>query len=67
MMTPKVTYDREAETLEAKTRWFKSLSIEERMAYLDWMTDLLLMHNPQAIQAKEIPKIPGRVLVLSRR
>ena len=63
-MTPHISHDREEETLRAKTRWFQSLSLEERMDYLCFMTDLIMENNPQVIKAKNAePSAPGvRVL-----
>lgn len=30
-MSPAISHERKDETIEAKTRWFKSLSVSERM------------------------------------
>jgi hypothetical protein len=44
-----VSHDRAEETLQAKARWFRSLTLEERMDYLVMMTDLILQNNPSAL------------------
>jgi len=48
-MRASVSHDRREETLEAKVRWFRSLTLEERMDYLVMMTDLILQNNPSAL------------------
>jgi hypothetical protein len=65
-MTPYVSHDREEETLEAKARWFRSLSIEERMDYLCFITDLILENNPSVMDAKNAQPNKGRVRVVSK-
>lgn len=41
-----VSHDRGLETLEAKARWFQSLSLDERMELLCEFTDLVLEVQP---------------------
>jgi len=53
------------ETPEAKARWFRSLSVAERLDLLCWFTDLALAANPRIMERKDIQPIPGRVQVLS--
>ncbi len=60
-----VSHSREEETPEAKARWFQSLTLEERMAYLDFITELVLENNPNAMRDKDAQPVPGRVQVLS--
>jgi hypothetical protein len=45
-----VSHSRQEETLEAKARWFQSLSLQERMETLCDMTDLILEHNPKTAE-----------------
>ena len=45
-MKMRISTNREAETPEAKARWFQSLSASERMELLCAYTDLILEHNP---------------------
>jgi hypothetical protein len=60
-----VTHDREEETLAAKARWFQSLSLEEHIDSLSFMTDLLLDANPGIMDAKNAEPTGRRVQVLS--
>ncbi len=38
------------ETLADKTRWFAKLSVEERIAWLDEWTEIILQNNPDVFQ-----------------
>ncbi len=62
---PYVSHNRDEETMEAKARWFQSLSIEERMDYLCEVTNLILENNPRIAEAKDARSTTGRVRVLS--
>lgn len=66
LMAGSVSHSREEETLESKVRWFRSLTLEQRMDYLVMMTELVLENNPHIADVKnaELPK--GRVLILER-
>jgi len=59
-----ISHDREEETLEAKARWFQSLSVNERMEVFVEMTDLVIGLNPSILDAKDAKPISGRVRVL---
>jgi len=61
-----ISHDRREETPEAKARWFRSLSIEERMDMLCAFTDLVLTVNPKIVESKDAPQIKGRVRILSK-
>ena len=63
-MNATVTHDRTEETIEAKTLWFRSLNLAERMDMLCAFTELLLMTNPKIVEQKDAEPIEGRVLVL---
>lgn len=65
-MTPQISHNRDDESPEAKARWFQSLSLEERMAYLCEMTDLILANNPDIANARDAqpPRKGVRVLEL---
>jgi len=41
------------ESIEAKARWFQSLTMEERMEVLDSWTELVLQNNPRLIGIKD--------------
>lgn len=60
-----ISHDRREETPEAKTRWFRSLSIEDRMRVLCELTDLALSINPLLPERKLAQPIPGRIQVIS--
>ena len=66
MLSKGISHDRQEETIEAKARWFQSLSLEERMDLLCFFTDLILENNPDILEQKDAQPIPGRVRVLSR-
>lgn len=59
-----ISHSREDESLEAKARWFQSLSLQERMEYLCEITELVLQNNPGIVEAKDAPAASGRVRVL---
>jgi hypothetical protein len=60
-----VTHDRSEESLEAKARWFQSLSLSERMDMLCAFTDLALSVNPTLQEQKHAQPVAGRIQVLS--
>lgn len=61
-----VTHDRKEETIEAKVRWFQSLSLTERMELLCQFTDMILSVNPQIVDRKDAQPLAGYILVLSK-
>jgi hypothetical protein len=65
-MEIKVSHDRKEESIEAKARWFQSLSIEERAELLCQFTDMMLEINPNIVEQKDAQPIAGRVLVLTK-
>ena len=68
MMAP-ISHSFEDETPEAKARWFRSLTVDERIAMLCAWTDLVLENNPEIAERKDAQPVTGRirVLTLSRR
>jgi len=64
-MNATLTHDRTEETIEAKTLWFRSLNLAERMEMFCAFTELLLMTNPKIVEQKNAEPIEGRVLVLT--
>jgi len=64
-MTLAISHDRAEESPEAKARWFQSLPVSERMAWLCWMTDLILTYQPQLGQRNDAQSLTGRVLILT--
>jgi hypothetical protein len=65
MTNKPISHDRQEETIEAKARWFQSLSLSERMELLCAFTDLILAINPKIVEQKAARPIPGRVQILS--
>jgi hypothetical protein len=63
-MVPRVSHDRTDESIEAKARWFQSLSLEERMNLLCEFTDMVLENNPKVAEVGRAQSTPGRILVL---
>lgn len=59
-----VSFDFAEETPEAKARWFRSLTTEERMELLCAFTNLIMAANPKIAEAKDARPIEGRVCVL---
>ncbi len=51
-MKKQVTHSREEETIDAKARWFQSLSLEERADLLNSYTDMILEINPKIVEQK---------------
>jgi hypothetical protein len=51
--------------LEAKALWFQSLTLEERMEYLCWITDLVLENNPRIAQHKNAQPAAGGIRVIT--
>jgi hypothetical protein len=64
-MDPMISHSRCDETIEAKARWFQSLSRAERMELLCAFTDLALEANPRLAEMKDAKPVKGRVQVLS--
>ena len=64
-MQPKVSHDRADESPEAKARWFRSLTLKERMELLCEFTDLALTVRPNLPRTKDAKPPDGRVRVFS--
>ena len=61
-----ISHDRRDETLEAKARWFQSLSVGEREDLLCYFTDIILDINPKIAERKNAQPVAGRILVLPK-
>ena len=59
-----ISHSWEEESMEAKARWFRSLSPEQRMQMLAEWTELVLQNNPGLIGVKDAFAVEGRVRVL---
>jgi hypothetical protein len=64
-MSGTVSHDRKDETIEAKTRWFRSLPLSERMEMLCTFTDLALTLNPNLPDLKDAQQTKRRIRILS--
>jgi hypothetical protein len=60
-----ISHDRQEEESVAKVRWFKSLSLAERMDMLCAFTDLALSLNPKLGEKKDAQPTQGRFQILS--
>ena len=60
-----VSHSRDDETPEAKTRWFRSLPLSERMEIFCYLTEMALEFNPKMADIKNVKQIPGRIRILS--
>lgn len=65
IMRKSVSHDRDNESLEAKARWFQSLSLAERMDLLCEFTDLALENNPRVAEVGRAQSSSERIRVLS--
>jgi hypothetical protein len=65
VMVPMIHHDRQQESMEAKTRWFRSLSVAERMEVFCSFADLALSANPRLKNRTHAQPVAGRVQVLS--
>ncbi len=64
-MKSQISHDRSDESIEAKVKWFRSLSLSERMDMLCAFTDLALELNPQLPDKKYAQQTKGRIQILS--
>ncbi len=65
-MDKTISHDRRQESIEAKTRWFRSLPLSERMVVFCSFTDLALAANPDLKERKHAQPTTGRIQVLSK-
>jgi hypothetical protein len=65
-MNATVTHDRGEETIEAKTLWFRSLTLSERMDMLCAFTEFMLITNPKIVEQHNAQPIEGRVRILTK-
>jgi hypothetical protein len=61
-----ISHSRQDESIDAKARWFQSLSLQERMDLFCSFTDLVLEINPKIAEQKDAQPVKGRILVLSK-
>jgi hypothetical protein len=58
-MDKAISHDRKEESAEAKARWFRSLSLSERMEMLCSFTDLALTADPSLQERKHAQPVIG--------
>jgi len=64
-MKSSMRHDRSQESIEAKTRWFRSLSLADRMDVFCSFTDLALSVNTNLKDRNHAQPVAGRIQVLS--
>ncbi|MBN1391715.1 MAG: hypothetical protein JW947_02810 [Sedimentisphaerales bacterium] len=64
-MKQAIWHDRQQETIEAKTLWFRSLSMAERIEVFCSFVDLALSVNPALKERINAQPITGRVQIIS--
>lgn len=65
-MEQTISHDRKEETIEAKARWFQSLSLDERMEVLCNFTDIVLTINPKIQDKKDAQQAQGRIQIITK-
>jgi hypothetical protein len=65
-MKESVSHSFADESIDAKARWFKSLSIEERIRVFVSFTNLILENNPGIVKKKHDRPASDRIRVLSK-
>lgn len=66
-MTIAISHDRADESLEAKARWFKSLSFEARMDLFFETVEIALAMNPGLMERKNAQRPQGSFQVVERK
>jgi hypothetical protein len=64
IMEHTISHSFEEETVEAKARWFQSLSTQERMDLLCTYTNLILAADPQIVEKKDARPITDSIHIL---
>ena len=60
-----ISHDRADESIEAKARWFRALSVEDRMNLLCWFTDLAWTTHSRVAGLRDAQQTSGRVRILA--
>lgn len=63
-MKPRISHDWEEETPESKARWFRSLTMRERLETFCEFYELAVTLNPGLREKKHAQRPEGRVRVL---
>jgi hypothetical protein len=65
-MNESVSHSFADETIDAKAKWFRSLSLKERMDVFVAFTNLILENNPEIAKKKHDRPASDRIRVLSK-
>ena len=65
MVSSYISTNREDETLEAKARWYQSLSLDERMEVFCSYTELILAVQPDIVENRDAKSVTGCIRFLS--
>ena len=65
-MNKRISHDREEESIESKTRWFRSLPLSERMDLFCSFTDLALEINPKLPELKDAQQTKKGIRIISK-
>jgi hypothetical protein len=65
-MIESISHDIRDESMEAKARWFRSLSLESRMDVFVAFTNLILENNPDIVKKKYVRSASERIRVISK-
>jgi hypothetical protein len=61
-----ISHDWNQKTPKAKTRWFRSLTLEQRLDVWTQFSQLALSLNPSLADKRDVRQTQGRVRVLER-
>jgi hypothetical protein len=65
-MTGSISHDIRDESMEAKARWFQSLTPAARMDVFVAFTNLILENNPDIVKKKYVRSASERIRVISK-
>ena len=65
-MVERISHDFKDEEMDSKVRWFKSLTLEERMELFVAFTNLILDNNPDIVKQKNVRSPSERVRIISK-
>jgi hypothetical protein len=65
-MRESISHNFADESIDAKAKWFRTLSLEERMNMFVAFTNLILENNPEIAKKKHVRPASNRIRVLSK-
>ena len=60
-----ITHDRSSESIREKAKWFQTLTVEERLDMLSFLTELALQRNPHLMEFKHDQPTSSRIRVIT--